>query len=170
MQLTEAHGGLAPVMARLRERAGRVKTAKRRSAAEGSLEAPQRSRTIECRSDASSRARAKNHCVVVVLDRSARPLTCLAARETNRGGTCRRRLCRRMVPSVRASHRRDSGSRCSLRRSGTRSFRFSRACLLVRILSCSSGNESTISHEARRRIVRGGAFTGFAHDGRLEAM
>src|SRR2546426_4408187 len=45
------HGGLAPLIARSRERAGRVKTAKRRSAAEGSLEAPKRSRTIECRSD-----------------------------------------------------------------------------------------------------------------------
>jgi hypothetical protein len=49
--LTEVDGALAPVIAKSWERAGRVKTAKRRSAAKGSLEAPKRSRTIHCRSD-----------------------------------------------------------------------------------------------------------------------
>ena len=41
----------APAIAWLWERAGRVKTPKRRSPAEGSLEAPKRSRRIERRSD-----------------------------------------------------------------------------------------------------------------------
>ena len=44
--LTEVHGGLASAIAKSTGRAGRVKTVKRRS------EAPKRSRTIECRSDA----------------------------------------------------------------------------------------------------------------------
>ena len=46
----------APAIARPKERVGRVKAAKRRSAAKGSLEAPTRSRTIECRSD-------RRHCL-----------------------------------------------------------------------------------------------------------
>src|SRR5438105_4421926 len=45
-------GGLAPVIARSRGRAGRVKAAKRRSTAQGSLEATKRPLTIGCRSDA----------------------------------------------------------------------------------------------------------------------
>ena len=45
---------VAPVIAKSRGRIGRVKTAKRRSAAEGSLEAPKRPLTIGFRSDASS--------------------------------------------------------------------------------------------------------------------
>jgi len=44
-------GVVAPAIANPREGTGRVKTAKRRSAAKGSLDAPKRSRTIVSRSD-----------------------------------------------------------------------------------------------------------------------
>ena len=132
-RLTKFHHGPAPVIATSRGRAGRVKTAKRRSAAQGSLEAPKRPLQSNAGATPDSIARANTLSSVFCRTEGSHRLTRLAAPSgnANSGGMCRRRTLQKDGAILESAA--GAGLRVPLfpaTGDETRSFGFSHSCVV----------------------------------------